>query len=1472
MHKVSRSREVSSLGTLLIVAFFINLAAYSPLLAIPSPDVVVNFFASAAQVLGLVTMLLGSFIFSRKRGPKSQATGGGKVARWSFRAALVLLLLSVGANVLQYTGQLDQKNRRLSVNLVRSSTENGKGVGDVTFKTLGFAKQSQHLFGLETDVLAQYIDGGRKIGGEEIQLFDVREPEEVEMGYIENSRHSRYPDLLANPKLLETEAKKIVFLCYSGNRSSELCDEFTAKGFRCYFMVGGYEKWIAENRTLVLPPSGRPNLLRTVADFPNKGVLLDTPGVHRLVDEEGAVFVDVRYEKDFEAHHLPRGITHNIPIRKLPTQEMEAQLTSLPKKPIILACYDKRSSFYGWITGLRLHRLGYDVRGRYTVPHEYFVPAAAKAHVAQWAAANDTSLAEMLCAPLRQLISETEARVGHLALAILLCVLLLRTIILPLSLKSERDQIVLHGLAPKIAELKEKIGGDSQYFSRAVLALHKKHRVKLGRNLVGTLVQVFLWIAFFSAVSTVSAESSDSFLWIPVLSAPDPLLIFPLALAGLIFVHLQINAQKQGRRYLVLRILPSILLFAITFKLGAALNLYLVANVVLMVTQNRVMNYLLVVRPRKRAACTMLPPKPVVPLRLAHRAPGTGNKAIKLAQMMEYGFPVPDGFVVTDCLLSRDGDGDGLQIKPHERQTISRLWQQLKAEKVAVRSSGLNEDGVDRSYAGVFESVLNVTRDNFYEALEEVHASLHSSRAMAYSSESKESGGALVQKMVDAEYAGVLFTEHPAESGSMLVELVPGLGEALVSGAATPKAYRFGRVSGQPLDPEKPPIDLSALVELCRRVEKRFGQPQDIEWAFAEGKFLLLQTRDITSNSRGSTGAKNGERRIFETERHRLLELAAGAGADEAVFAQNELSELLPRPTPLSFSFMEALWAPGGSTDLACRALGIPYNVEVDSAPYLNTVFGALYVNRIEERRRLSQSPGMVASFRLTRAADSLEKEFREDFLPGFLSEVAIREIMDVSKLSTSELVRLFEDWVKRFLQETYVQAELINLAADFYFKLAERQLSQRGLQPAKYLSHMPETVVHRAMSLLPEIHEGNRPTSDFVALFGHRAPKDYELSEPRYAEDSEAVLQLVSRSGAGGSLKPVCCSTDGTTIGAENAVALAEAPKSRLLALAAERARKFQSLKEEVKHHCLRELALLRKILVELGRQQGLNDGIFFLTLNEISQLQDDPWAAAELVAERKAERELFSAYALPTEMTPAHLESLTPDGKVKASTSGRKMTGNMVAGEQEVKGPARVVASPQDIESFKEREILVARFTDPTWTPLFPKAAGIITEIGGWLSHAAIVAREYNVPAIVGVSGAMDNISTGEIVHLRLDGSIKRVDDRRRSPRRTVRAQISVLHEGKHVKAVLIDISETGARVSGIGERLSPRQEVTIRTVDKGVSLPGSNTTEVTAKVVRGLSDGSYAMRFVLKLSPQESDVLTSSPSAPVRVVTRS
>src|SRR5205823_2498768 len=154
-----------------------------------------------------------------------------------------------------------------------------------------------------------------------------------------------------------------------------------------------------------------------------------------------------------------------------------------------------------------------------------------------------------------------------------------------------------------------------------------------------------------------------------------------------------------------------------------------------------------------------------------------------------------------------------------------------------VRSSGLNEDGADKSYAGVFDSILDVQAGGLFEALEKVADSLSSARAGIYgglsAGDAHEAGAILVQTMVPAQFAGVLFTEHPGESGAAAVEMIEGLGDALVAGRAQPAAFRLGRLSGRSLDTKAAaPIDLTALFALGRRVEALFGKPQDIEWAF----------------------------------------------------------------------------------------------------------------------------------------------------------------------------------------------------------------------------------------------------------------------------------------------------------------------------------------------------------------------------------------------------------------------------------------------------------------------------------------------------------------------------------------------------------------------------------------------------------------------------------------------------------------
>ena len=1329
-----------------IFAITFNLVLSTPSLAIPSPDVVVGLFASAAQVLVLITAVLGGMGLTRKRKvifeKRKQPANSQKHFLYM---AIILLLISFGANTLQYAYQIDLRNTRLQANLVRSSVERGEKVGDVSLKTLSFSEQKTDPHGIKTEELQEYLKNPSKYN-----IVDVREPEEVESGMISQARHIHYPEILKNPQIVEEEGKETILFCYSGNRSGELCRVLEDQGMPCKFVVGGYEKWISEDRPI---EAENRQELREIADYPNKNILLDTPEVQTLVKEKGAIFVDVRYPGDFDLGHLPHAV--NIPARKLTVEENDKQINSLPKKPIIAACYDKRSCFYSVIMGLRLHRHGYDYLGRYTVPHEYIEVQTQKDHVQQWNINNDQTILGKFSIPLYNLLNYIYQKVGYLPLGILITVLLLRILIFPLTFKGERDQVILKDIAPSLKKLKEKYNNDRQKYSQALLKLYRKNNLTPTFNLLGTFAQILMFLLLFRVVDRLAQTTSESFLWLGSISQKDPYYILPLIVAALTIITINLNATSKPQN-IIQKLLPfggGAFLFFLTFNLSGAVNLYLVCSLLLMLLQRKIIASYLHKSQSSQSKFKPISPTKVIPLNFAHRVSGTGNKAARLGQLMEVGFNVPRGFVLPSPILANSKAH--VELSPKHWQEINNLWQKLQLNQVAVRSSGSLEDGGDQSYAGMFSSVLNVSWEGFYDGLQTVYHSQSSQRVNAYQDEQSNiqlTGGILVQEMVKAEFSGVLFTKHPLENNSLLIEMISGLAEDLVSGKVTPKTYCFGRMTGQLLSEENPPINLMPLVEIGKKIEKYFEYPQDIEWSYSQGQFFILQARNITTLPKIQQYAQNEQITydLFEEEKTRLINLVAEAKPDDIVFMQNELSELLPQPTPLSLSFMEAMWESGGTTDIACQYLGLSYDVSEDASPLITTVFGALYINAIEQKNHRYLNLNFLTTFSLIKKIDLLENEYKQIFLSYFLKEIRLKEVVDFSKLETLELFELFETWKTNFIKRTYVQAQMINIAADFSLKLAQRELVQKKLNPAAYLSNISETVVHKAMLLLPEIKAGKVPIADFLKIFGHRSLYDFELANPRYNEDNSLVNTLVENA---------------SFYSSSNKSELPQKIISKVVQVTIDRAKRFQTLKEEVKHLSLREFALIRKLLLELSQRLELDDGIFYFKLDEISKLKDKSFRQEAETRKKIHQQKIkfFNQLNPPTEITQKDLElfnlSESSSSKLKTGANEENLQGTLVAGVAPIEGQVQIIQNDEDIHNFESGNILVTRFTHPNWTPLFPKAKGVVTEIGGWLSHAAIVAREYDVPTIVGVKGALNNLKTGDWISLEEDGTIKKI-----------------------------------------------------------------------------------------------------------------
>lgn len=229
-----------------------------------------------------------------------------------------------------------------------------------------------------------------------------------------------------------------------------------------------------------------------------------------------------------------------------------------------------------------------------------------------------------------------------------------------------------------------------------------------------------------------------------------------------------------------------------------------------------------------------------------------GGKGASLGEMVSVGIPVPSGFVITTEGFQKDIGQEALEA-----------FDQLKVEKVAVRSSAVAEDSLTASWAGQLETYLNVTREDLINKVKECWNSINSERAKDYASqqnlpEDQMKVAVVVQKMVDVKSAGVMFTVNPIseDKKEVMIESTSGLGEKLVQGEIIPDNFLINKesleiISKDLSEKDRQTVsdeDIEKLVELGKRIEEHYGKPQDIEWAIdTANKIWILQSRPITT-------------------------------------------------------------------------------------------------------------------------------------------------------------------------------------------------------------------------------------------------------------------------------------------------------------------------------------------------------------------------------------------------------------------------------------------------------------------------------------------------------------------------------------------------------------------------------------------------------------------------------------------------
>ncbi len=1328
----------------------------TPAWAIPSPELVVSSLSSLSQLWGMAGVMIGGGAVLSGVSRVGRADDV-RVRRWLLIASSIAAL-ATALNVAQFMQARAARTERLEATLIRPTPKlaNGQTL-DRLLREMPYAAQVKSPAGVSTSEVARLLPEIASGNRPDIVALDIRESAEAEKGGLPGTRPVRFPDIADSG--IDFTGKTALLFCHNGNRSAETCAALAAKGVNCRFMVGGFEKWLVEGHALSGEAARSLTDLRAIAANPNQSVLLDTSDVRALLEKDKAIFVDVRYPGEFERNHLPGAF--NLPIRPTPSADLAARIDALPTLPVITPCYDRRSCFFADILGLELSRRGRDFRGRYTVPWEHFVPSTPPPHVEQWLKSANRSLYAQAVDTLHDRLVQAARSIGALG-AVLALAVLSRLIIWPFAAKADRDAQAARVIAPQVAALKQRLADDPQRLARALRHLMARYDMTPVRNLVALLFIPLLAVSL-DAVTRLALEARAPWTFGPEGSGtlafaaagqPDQTYLVPLSFA--IFLCTYLHAALVRRRWHGAVVwgaaAPGLVALAAMMPSGAALYMAVSAGLLLLQrgiacwrapNVSAVRRRLQVARSRLRFGTSG-----IVDLYDPVGLGSAGNKALRLSVLAASGVRVPRGVVLTEDFLRTY---QGTDARSRQRQ-LARIWRSIGARRVAVRSSGGREDGSTQSFAGVFETVLDVERAGLDAAIDRVSASFRSGKASAYA---RDGGSAniLIQPMVAAKTAGVMFSQDPAVPGCTLIEWVAGTADGLVSGQTAPQTVRVGRLSGDVIAEGTVPFDAAGLASLARRIEARFGRPQDIEWAHDGRQVFILQSRDIVPPP--ATAAQR-----LTVEWQRLAALAAPPatsrprqqGYDGPVLAMDPMTELLPRPTPASLSLLEQIWSSGGSMDLAARSLGASMpNFDGDAPharPLYVTAFGALYADQHEATSRALHIPAGAARG-LRRSAQALEREMRCEVLPVIAAQHTQAMVLDLQRLPDPALRALFKACRLQLVARSHVAVDRVNIAAQFYLEDARREFARHSLDMMRVLPRPKMNLLQAGLRRLPTTPGPDR-TQALQALFGHRAALDYELSCPRFGEDPGS-LEIASAP-----FQPP----------APHADTRAERPKlARSARAAGERALGFMTLKENAKHVVLTEVAQLRRILLAFDDRFEMHGGVFFLTLDEIGNLaRGTRDALCARAAERQADWHSFaSAPPLPTRLCLRDIERGPLGTHHRVRPGSGHLAGTNVSGTGPVEGRAvlvdpRLCVSGAPIPGFEPGDIIVARSLHPSWLPQVLVSGGVVVEVGGWLSHMAILARERGLPMIVGVAG-IDAIPTGARIRLELDGQIGRM-----------------------------------------------------------------------------------------------------------------
>jgi pyruvate,water dikinase len=820
-----------------------------------------------------------------------------------------------------------------------------------------------------------------------------------------------------------------------------------------------------------------------------------------------------------------------------------------------------------------------------------------------------------------------------------------------------------------------------------------------------------------------------------------------------------------------------------------------------------------------------------------------GGKALGCARLIALGLPVPRGFALTTDALERALVAAGLDerrralydafrgaapeaelqaqaaalqeavraapLPPEVERALADAAAGLTAP-FAVRSSATAEDSRASAFAGVYHSELDVARERLGAAARTCWAHAFGYAALTHALRHNVDPESLrlalvVQEMVPASTAGVLFTQEPsgAHPESALVAITRGLGERLMQGEVDGDSVRLPRDGARPAD-----ALLGSLWSLINKLERALGHPQDVEWAQTGDRLLFLQTRPITSLEARRGPSIVWTRELTE-ERFPLPISPLGWSSLQGVLQVNmkTLAErfglIARRPDDVARTIRHYVYSNE-------KFFSIPGSLRPN--PLAHARFLPTYLREaLGFFRHLPFALGRRWGVRwlfyrqIMRAAIFPHaREIRGSWdahLAGLIAEMDAFNRVEPDTLDDAALLRhraTMEEVARRYM-EPDLAIYVVKIACSWMVgKIGE---ALRGKPDAAFLTDLTSGLVENrtlrmnteletlfdsfaAEPRLVELLRGEKydqllhsldgapalELEKFIQLNGHLTT-NWDLREPTWGEDPRIILKMM-RSYALAERRrrfgEVAAERAARYRAAREAIApaLAEAGWfAQFFDELLQTLHDFMRIDEEHHFYCSRVYRPMRRVYAEIGRrlvERKVLDhaaDVYFLELDEaIEALRHPAFSRRWLVEMRRGDFQR-SASARPPDRFLDQAPLLSPAAEHQL-TDGRAVFRGVGASPGVASGSVRVVEAPEHVAAFQAGEILVTASPNPAWTPVYAVASALVTSTGSILSHGLVSAREYHLPAVIGISDVTKKLTTGQKVTVDGDQGIVSVE----------------------------------------------------------------------------------------------------------------